>query len=172
MLNTSAAIKHSTVIPDGIESSGVVNLLQDHASFFKCFPHMLKYELIDTPTGPESTIAKDRHVKAIAAAKQYQVTDKVPGIPAWLWDTDLVSTYELINIERGVFVRIRGPLNVVLETVWEVRETKDGGTALVSDLVIHCSKLIMGVAKGICEDGPKRIHVKLMKKLRGEDDED
>lgn len=52
----------------------------------------------------------------------YRVTDIVHAIPAGIWDTNVVSTYELTKIRDGIFVRIRSPLSTMLETFWEIRD--------------------------------------------------
>ncbi|RCI14648.1 hypothetical protein L249_6387 [Ophiocordyceps polyrhachis-furcata BCC 54312] len=156
--------KLSTAIPHGIEPDKMVKLLQDHDAFMQCQPYTFKYEFDETPTGPKPTIPERCRVKAIGAATQYWVTDKVPGIPTWIWDADVVSTYELINIEKGLFGRIHFPLNVVLEAVWEVRETGNGEVKLVSDIVIKGSRVLLRVCRGLCENGRKRVHVNLTEK--------
>lgn len=165
MFNTTATVQHVTPIPAGIGPEKGVELLQGHEFFIQCDPHMIKYEPIDSPSAPEPTLPDGRGVKAVAAPKCYQVTDKVHALPAGLWDSDVVSTYEFINIERGVFVRIRCPLNVSMETVWEVRETQDGGSELVEDVVIKCSRFLVGVIKSTCETGWKGIHEKMVGRL-------
>ena len=135
---------------------------------------MIKYEAADPSTAdgdPASAAAatpvlpvlpQGRGVSAVAPARCYSVTDRVHALPAGLWDSDVVSTYEFINIERGVFVRIRSPLNTTMETVWEVRQTDDGGAELVEDIVISCSRLLMGVVKSTCETGWRGIHDKMV----------
>lgn len=76
-----------------------------------------------------------------------------------------MSTYELVNFDKGVFVRIRCPLSVVLETLWEIRETGDGGCELVEDILIKCSRLLVGTVKSTCENGFRNIHDKMIAKL-------
>ncbi|KAM4054980.1 hypothetical protein HRG_014937 [Hirsutella rhossiliensis] len=165
MFSTTATLRNSTPIPDGIAPEKGVQLLQGHEFFIQCDPHMIKYELIDTPSNPEPALPQGRGATAVAAAKCYQVTDKVHALPAGLWDSDVVSTYEFINIEKGVFVRIRSPMNTTLETVWEVQETEDGRLALVEDVVIQCSRFLIGIVKGTCESGWQGIHETMIGKL-------
>ncbi|PNY26584.1 Uncharacterized protein TCAP_03489 [Tolypocladium capitatum] len=167
MFNTTATAQHVTPMPAGIAPEKGVELLQDHELFIQCDPHMVKYEPTDTAWGPEPTLPDGRGVKAVAAPKCYQVTDKVHALPAGLWDSDVVSTYEFINIERGVFVRVRSPLNTSMETVWEIRESasEDGGWELVEDVVIKCSRFLVGIVKNTCETGWKGIHEKMVGKL-------
>lgn len=127
---------------------------------------MTSFTLISDPIDPAPTVPKDRtpEVIPIEAPKCYTVTDKVHALPAGLWDKDVVSTYEFFDLENGVFVRIRSPLNVVLETVWSVRET-EGGCELVEDVVIKCSRFLVGFVKGPCEANWKGIHAKMVDKL-------
>lgn len=162
MFSTTATLRNSTSVPRGITREECVQLLQGHEFFIQCDPHMIEYELMDTPSDPEPAPPLGRGVTAVAAAECYRVTDKVHALPAGLWDSDVVSTYEFINIERVVFVRIRSPMNTTLETVWEVEETEDGRLALVEDVVIQCSRFLIGIVKGTCESGWQGIHEKMI----------
>ena len=129
---------------------------------------MAKYEPIATPSKPVPTIPEDRKVTAIASPECYRVTDRVSTLPAGLWNSDVLSTYEFISIEKGVFVRIRSPLNTVMETIWHVRDTETGASELVEDVVIKCSRLLVSFVKGQCDGDWKAIHDKMMAKLKEE----
>lgn len=155
-----------TPIPDGVPASKGIQLLQGYEFFIQCDPHMIKYEALEKQPDPPPKIPNDRAYTAVAAPKCYQVTDKVHALPAGLWDSDVVSTYEFINIEKGVFVRIRSPLNVMMETAWEVRDASGGGLVLVEDIVIKCPRLLVGVVKSTCESGWPGIHEKMINKLK------
>jgi hypothetical protein len=103
----------------------------------------------------------------------YRVTDIVHAIPAGIWDTNVVSTYEFTDIRDGLFVRIRSPLSVVMDTFWEVGEVDgdgDGekGLELVEDVTIQCSRLLIGIVRGQCENGWEKIHAKMIARLEGE----
>ena len=166
MFNTTATVQHVSALPAGVTPEKGVELLQGHEFFIQCDPHMINYEPMDTPAGSvQPTIPGGRGVAAVAAPKCYQVTDKVHALPAGLWDSDVVSTYEFINTEKGVFVRIRSPLNVSMETVWEIRQTENGKWEMVEDVVIKCSRLLVGIIKSTCETGWKGIHEKMIGKL-------
>ena len=139
---------------------------------------MINYELIPPESRPPAsatpTIPEDRKLSPpVAEPKCYKVTDKIAALPAGIWSSDVVSTYEFINVERGVFMRIRSPMNVVMETAWEVRE-RDGAdgdvvTELVEDVVIKCSRFLISFMKSTCESGWKGIHEKLISKLAEEE---
>lgn len=144
-------------------------MLQGHVFFIQFNPHMIKYEVVDTPTDPEPQLPTDRGLTGVAAPKCYQVTDKVHALPAGLWDSDVVSTYEFINLEKGVFVRIRSPLNTIMETVWTIEEREGAdGYDLIENVVIKCSRLLIGVIKNTCEGSWKSIHEKMVEEIRKE----
>lgn len=134
---------------------------------------MVDYVSVPIPT-PAPAVPSDRP-NAVALPSSdtspacYKVTDRVQALPAGLWDKDVESTYEFVNTEKGVFVRIRSPLGVMMETVWEVRE-KDGEWQMLEDVVIKCSRLLMGTVKGTCEAGWKGIHEKMLTKLKEDHD--
>ncbi|EAQ92854.1 hypothetical protein CHGG_01089 [Chaetomium globosum CBS 148.51] len=119
----------------------------------------------------------------------YRVTDIVHAIPAGIWDTNVVSVFEITDIEDGWFVRIRSPLSVVMETFWRVREVAGAGAGagesggegdeggegeagpgleLVEEITISCSRLLMGIVKSQCENDWKQIHGKMVARLVGE----
>ncbi|KAL2200074.1 hypothetical protein P885DRAFT_30020 [Corynascus similis CBS 632.67] len=113
-----------------------------------------------------------------AVPKCYRVTDVVHAIPAGIWDTSVVSTYEFTEIRDGLFVRIRSPMSVVMDTVWRVREVEEKGEEegkdgarlleLVEEVTIRCSRLLVGIVKGQCENGWGGIHAKMIARLEGE----
>lgn len=167
MFSTTESLQHVTPIPASVPSSRVITLLQDHVFFIQCDPHMISYDLITSLTEPAPEVPNDLKtpVVPIAPPSCYTVTDRVQALPAGIWNKDVVSTYEFINLERGVFVRTRSPLSTTLETVWTVRETADGGCEIVEDVVVKCSRFLLGVVKGACETGWKGIHAKMIQKL-------
>ena len=138
---------------------------------------MVSYEVIEAPgaTPKISTDHKAAYGKGIASPRCYKVIDRVAALPAGLWDSDLESTCEFIDMERGVFVRLRSPMGVVMETVWQVREaTKESGGAegceyeLVEDILIKCSRLLVGTVKGTCEAGWQQVHKTMMERLQSQ----
>ena len=141
-------------------------MLQGHVFFIQFDPHMKKYEAIDTPQDPQPALPDDRGLVGIASPSCYSVTDEVQTLPAGIWNSDVVSTYEFINLQKGTFVRIRSPLNVVMETVWEIREADGGGHELIEDVVIKCPRLLAGVVKNMCEGSWKSIHQKMMEHIQ------
>ncbi|KJZ73631.1 hypothetical protein HIM_06964 [Hirsutella minnesotensis 3608] len=166
MFSASASLRNSSPIPNGVTAEKATSMLQNHEFFIQCDPHMVKYELVDTPSSPEPVVPEGRCSPPVAPPRCYRVTDKVHALPAGLWDSDVVSTYEFINIDRGCFVRIRSPMSTVLETVWQVEEAEDGELVLVEDVLITCSRFVVGIVKSTCENGWKGIHAKLLGELQ------
>lgn len=182
MFNTTAELQHSTPLPRGVSLSKAISLLQAHEFVIRHNPHMVSYEPAATTTDPAPTLPAERPdlVATSAGPRCYSVIDKVHALPAGLWDSDIESTYEFIGIEGGVFVRIRSPLSVVMETAWTVREvdggSQDGTTEsegeggetqyeLVEDAVIKCSRLLMSIVWGTAESGWKGIHGSMINQL-------
>lgn len=153
-------------VPDGITAAQVIEMLQGHEFYLKCNPHMSKYESVETPKDPFPTIPEARQVTGTSEPDCYKVTDKVHTLPAGLWDSNVESRYEFINVERGVFVRIRSPLNSMMETVWTAREMDDGTVELVEDVLITCSRILVGTITSMCESGWEGIHKTMIGKLQ------
>jgi hypothetical protein len=159
-------VTHVTPVPANIPAVKAIELLQGHEFFIKSNPHMITYEEIDPPaTNPFPAIPEERGVTAVAAPRCFKVTDRVQALPAGLWDSDAVSTYEFINIERGFFMRIRSPLSIVMESVWQINDKDDGAYEMVEEIVIKCSRLLIGVIKSTCDSGWEGIHAKMMAHL-------
>ncbi|RFU77720.1 hypothetical protein TARUN_4499 [Trichoderma arundinaceum] len=124
---------------------------------------MVKFEPIPRPSKVESpTIPADRGLVAVGEPAYYAVTDKVHTLPAGLWDSNVVSTNEFVNLEKGVFVRLYSPLNVVMETVWTLRENEKGGVDLIEDVLIKASRLLVGTVKNMCNTNWKTFHGRIV----------
>ncbi|KAH6898412.1 hypothetical protein B0T10DRAFT_472560 [Thelonectria olida] len=166
MLRTWAELQHVTPIPAGVPASKAVQMLHDHEFFLHCDPHMVNFTKLVDPKEASAPPPEDREVHPISPPVVFSVTDRVHTLPAGLWDSDVVSTYEFFDLEDGLFVRLQSPLSVVMETVWYVRESEDGSLWLVEDVIIKCSRLLIGVVKGTCESGWKDIHKKMVEKIK------
>ncbi|KAK3310687.1 uncharacterized protein B0T15DRAFT_519109 [Chaetomium strumarium] len=205
-LTTTAKMVHSSRLPASTTRAQALAMLADYEFFLSCDPHLQRFELIppsdatnlNPPLSIPDTVKSQLRSGAPAATSSspssqdsdnrtpimlptcYRVTDVVHAIPAGIWDTNVVSTYEFTLIRDGIFVRIRSPLSVVIDTFWEIREAaaKDddggdkgvglGGLELVEDMTITCSRLLVGLVKGQCEAGWAGIHAKMIARLEGE----
>lgn len=186
VLTGKASLLHTTAVPATVSRDAAVALLQDHEFFLRCDPHMTAFTPVDAAAEPDSKpvepIPAARGAKALdgAVAKVYRVTDLVHALPAGIWDSNVVSTYEFIDTAAGVFIRIRSPLSVVMETLWEVRDADKpaegdaaaSGLLLAEDVEISCSRLLVGVVRSQCDANWKGIHEKMVKRLLGEDVEE
>ncbi|KAK4034790.1 hypothetical protein C8A01DRAFT_38720 [Parachaetomium inaequale] len=191
---------HSSRLPPGTTRAQALAMLSDYPFFLACDPHLAKYELIPAsehaaltppPSIPDnvrsqlrsqdqaaSAPPKEDNEVAVVAPTCYRVTDVVHAIPAGIWDTNVVSNYEFTDIRDGLFVRIKSPLSIVMDTLWEVRDVVieagdgdgdgDGGLELVEDVTIQCSRLLIGIVRGQCENGWEGIHGKMIGRLEGE----
>jgi len=124
---------------------------------------MVKFESTPRPSNVESpTIPADRGLVAVGEPAYYLVTDKVHTLPAGLWDSNVESTNEYVNLEAGCFVRLYSPLNVVMESVWTLRENENGGIELVEDVLIKASRLLVGTVKNLCNTNWKTFHGRMV----------
>jgi hypothetical protein len=83
----------------------------------------------------------------------YKVTDKLENIPKGIWGSTIVSTYKFTNIKHGVFLRVKSPLGVSIDTRWDIKEVEGGKLDLVQAVEISCLMLLMALVKGRCEAG-------------------
>lgn len=125
-------------------------MLHDKDFFINCDPHLAKYEATGEVAGP----TLPERAKATGPTFSYKILDVVPNVPKAIWGSEVQSTYEFTNVEKGLFCRIQSPLNVLMEALWEIRDAEDGeGLELVEDAEIKCSKLLVGLVKSQCEAG-------------------
>lgn len=125
-------------------------MLHDKDFFINCDPHLEKYE----STGEVADPVLPERAKAMGPTFSYNVLDIVPNVPKAIWGSNVQSTYEFTDVEKGLFCRIRSPLNVLMEALWEIRDAEDGeGLELVEDAELRCSKLLVGLVKSQCEAG-------------------
>ncbi|KAK0731786.1 hypothetical protein B0H67DRAFT_549485 [Lasiosphaeris hirsuta] len=164
----TASILHSSPIPAGVTKEQAIAMLSDHAFFLSCDPLLSKFEPLSPASPPVVPDAITAQARGPRLTTCFTVTDIVHTIPAGLWDTNVVSTYEFTDITHGVFARIRSPLSVVLDTLWEIKEGEAGGLELVEAATISCSRLLLGVVKSQCENGWQKIHAKMLTRLEDE----
>lgn len=144
-------------------------MLHDHEHFFACTPNQPKLEktLLSDPAPP-----LPEGVTPVRGTACWRIKEVVHALPAGLWDSEVVSSYEFTDIEDGLFVCIRSPLNVVLETFWRVREAPQvqadegeegavapaSGLEVVEEVTVKCSRLLVGTVKGACDGNWETIH--------------
>lgn len=149
VLNATSTMEPHSQLPDGVSRELGVVMLQDNDFFLSCDPHLNKYEAKGEVTEPQFP----EGVSAQGPTKSYEVTDQLENIPKGIWGSTVVSTYEFTNIENGVFSRVKSPLGVVIDTLWEIKETEGGKLDLVQAAEISCSKPLISLVKGRCEAG-------------------
>ncbi|KAI1820222.1 hypothetical protein F4861DRAFT_76769 [Xylaria intraflava] len=166
-------------IPSVVRRADAVALLQDHKFFLLCDPHYSSHKTLPQPkeleSEPTSVDAARKHFALPVAldpagasgpvVKVYEVVDHMPNP---VWSSNVVSREEFVDHGEGIWVRIRSPMGVVMETLWSVRERDGKGLELVEDVVINCSKLVMGIVKGQVENNWKGIHKQIIDKLVGD----
>lgn len=145
--------------------------------FLLCDPHHTGHKILPQPAGLASSDveAARRHFKipddvlplssSAVPVSVYEVVDHVPNP---VWSSEVVSVEEVVDHAEGLWVRIRSPLSVVMETNWIVREQKKsagGRLELVEDVTISCSRLLLGIVKGQVEGNWKGIHDKIIGRL-------
>ncbi|KAI1122398.1 mediator complex subunit MED14 [Nemania abortiva] len=183
-LSSTSTTVNSSPIPPSVRKEDAVALLHDHEFFLLCDPHHLSHKTLPQPAETEADPASvDAARKAFKlpegleplvstktnegpgpVVKVYEVVDNLPNP---VWSSHVVSREEFVDHDEGTWVRIRSPLGVVMETRWSIREKNEGGGVLelVEDIVINCSRLVMGIVKGQVDNNWKGIHKKLIDKL-------
>ncbi|KAI1852306.1 hypothetical protein JX266_002484 [Neoarthrinium moseri] len=161
-------LTNTTPIPGPVKKAAAVALLQDHDFFLHCDPHLTGYKALPPPTEPYESFKVPADIVPLGAAsgdghkvKLYEVTDHVPNP---VWDSNVLSTEEFVDFADGVWVRIRSPMGVVMETTWIVREG-EGQLELVEDVHISCNRMLMGIVKGSVEGNWRKIHEKIVARM-------
>ncbi|KAI1465702.1 uncharacterized protein F4812DRAFT_461397 [Daldinia caldariorum] len=196
LTGTSKLVNRSS-IPAGVSKAAAISLLHDHDFFFQCEPHYVSHRALPssssssfpsssspnttTISGGSATTAYQipRDVQPVGdpAVRVYEVVDHVPNP---VWSSSVVSTEEFVDLADGLWVRIRSPLAVVMETRWTIRERREDGKGrgggeeeregegeleLVEDVTISCSKLLMGIVKSQVDSNWREIHRRIAARL-------
>jgi len=147
-------------------------MLSDHEFLVRCDPVLGSYEKLtsSTPTIPDDITPRLRTDINPLPGNSYKVTDIVHAIPAGIWDTNVVSTYEFTDIDTGLFVRVKSPLSIIIETTWEVKEGEgdQGLLELTESVSITCSRFLVGTVKSQCDSSWKQMHAKLIERLKAD----
>ncbi|KAI2465065.1 hypothetical protein F4781DRAFT_435797 [Annulohypoxylon bovei var. microspora] len=179
----TAKLSNTSPIPaaegagDRITREAAVALLHDHGFFLRTEPHYVSHRALP-PQQPSDNVSAATARGAYAlpagleplgspAVKLYEVVDHVPNP---VWSSSVVSTEEFVDCADGLWVRIRSPLAVVMETRWTVREREggeegEGALELAEDVEISCSKLLLGIVKTQVESNWRGIHANIIKRL-------
>ncbi|KAI0137032.1 hypothetical protein BJ170DRAFT_604249 [Xylariales sp. AK1849] len=168
----TASLTNSTPIPSGVKKADATALLQNHDFFLHCDPHITGYTVLPQPD-PAPTLESYKIPSDVVGAlkvkgsepkvKLYEVRDHVPNP---VWDSNVVSTEEFVDFEEGLWVRIRSPMGVVMETTWVVREKGGPGELeLVEDVKISCTRLLLGIVKSQVDGNWRKIHEKIVNRM-------
>jgi hypothetical protein len=143
---------HRTALPAGTDRATAVEVLHDHDAMMHFGPHIQ-----DATPLPEDS--------EYPGAKAYRVTDIMEMLPKSIWSSNVVSTYYYTDEPEGVHMTIKAPLSVLMETKWTIQE-QDGQLFLDEDVLITCTRFLMGTVKGQCDGNYRGIHDKYIEKLK------
>ena len=168
MLTRSSAVFSSThnfierlTLPSGTTGSEVVGILHDHEFILRCDPQLK--ELREIPPTDLPSLPKHVRKKQVAEPRKYSLLDSVPNVPSSLCRVE--STTDFTDLEAGVYVRLRSPLSVVMETEWKVKEGDTGGLEIFRESTISCSSFLMPVAKPMFCDNLIDFGKKIVERL-------
>ncbi|KAK8043733.1 hypothetical protein PG994_012571 [Apiospora phragmitis] len=149
--------------PPGVTKSAAIGALQDHDKFLHADPHLTTYQRLDSESDYDS-YKVPAAITPLALKKQVKVYEVHDHVPNPVWSSDVASIEEFVDCADGVWVRVRSPLNIVLETTWFICETKDknGKLELVQSLVCTCNRLLAPLCKGQVDKGWRAVHEKLI----------
>ncbi|KAK0733966.1 hypothetical protein B0T26DRAFT_745940 [Lasiosphaeria miniovina] len=162
----SATLTHRSKVPAKATREQSIAMLHDHNFYLHCNPHMSKIETLTTAV-PEPAVPDGLKSQVVKETAVYQVTDIFQALPNGLWDSNVVSTYEFTNIANGVFARIKSPLSVALDSLWEIKG-EAGELEIVETCTITCPRLLVGFVKTECEGNWPNIHGKMIERLERE----
>ncbi|KAI5867060.1 MED14-domain-containing protein [Durotheca rogersii] len=160
-----------------IRKEAAVALLHDHIFFLHCDPHYVSHRALLPAAAEESgttgegegaaahQLPADVEPVGSPSVKLYEVVDHVPNP---VWSSSVVSKEEFVDLADGLWVRIRSPMAITMETRWTIREGKGeggGGLELVEDVEITCTKLLLGIVKSQVENNWKGIHKRIVDRL-------
>lgn len=82
--------------------------------------YKLPTSLVPLPaSGSGSGSSSGSEAVGAGIVRVFEVTDHMPNP---VWTSNVVSTEEFVDTAQGMWVRIRSPMGVVMETFWIIRE--------------------------------------------------
>ncbi|KAK6217709.1 hypothetical protein LQW54_003218 [Pestalotiopsis sp. IQ-011] len=176
-LNTTATLRNATPIPlPASKRQGAVARLHDHDFYLHCDPHLTGYKAV-APSDPPASFESYKVPAAAAGAagespavvKLYEVQDHVPNP---VYSSNVTSREEMVDFADGLWVRVRSPMAVVMETTWTVREKSGSGGGdekegleLVEEVYVSCNRMLMGIVKSSVEANWQKIHHKIVARM-------
>lgn len=123
------------------------------------------------PSDPPPSFESYKVPAAVAAGgspivKLYEVQDHVPNP---VYSSNVTSREEMVDFADGLWVRVRSPMAVVMETTWTVREKSGSdekeGLELVEEVYVSCNRMLMGIVKSSVEANWQKIHDKIVVRM-------
>jgi hypothetical protein len=173
VFNTTATLRHTSELPAGVTVEQCVAALHDHSFFMHCNPIAIEIRQLaaDDPLAQSAASSAAGQPPAYDAeplpgreVDYFQITDVVPNS---VWKSHVESTYVLTDVAAGAMVKIHSPLGIMTDTLWEIKEREDGRLELVENVLITCSRLLIGTVKAQTEKGWPNIHANILKRLEG-----
>ncbi|KAH7027504.1 uncharacterized protein B0I36DRAFT_327228 [Microdochium trichocladiopsis] len=171
-------MQNTSTLPEGTTREQLLAALHDHDFMIKCDPHHVKHSRVEQPAkfpGAATDLAIAQKAfdlpdlshmgkylggssaEADPYVNVYELTDEMPNP---VFSSTINSRLEYVNLEKGLWTRVNSPMGVVLETAWIVVDAADGSGALElhQDIVISCSRMLVGIVKGNIEANRGGIH--------------
>lgn len=171
---------NTSTLPAGTTREQILAVLHDHDFMIKCDPHYVKHSRAAQPTAKHPGVETDvdvarkafnlpdlSHMGAFLGGSGRAATDPVVSVydltdelPNPVFSSTINSRLEYVNLEQGLWTRVNSPMGVSLETAWTVKEGESGGGVLElhQDIVISCSKVLVGTVKGNIEANRGGVH--------------
>jgi hypothetical protein len=159
VLNTTAKLHHRTPLPPGTTLERALTIFRNHDTLIHLDPELAHYE---TSTPPPD---------ANPATKFYKITDNMHTLPRGLWDTTVSFDAEITDLDNGVDWVIRAPMGLLQTSTWtvvpalETDGTEENTLVLIEDVLISCSRLLVGTVKGKCEQNWPGVHARFVAHL-------
>ncbi|KAK8120428.1 hypothetical protein PG999_004548 [Apiospora kogelbergensis] len=181
---------NKTPLPAGLTKPAAIAALQNHDQFLSADPHLTSYKRLSEPEAsadydsyqvPSSIVPIPKPGSADGKGGEkirvYEVHDHVPNP---VWSSDVTSVEEFVDCADGVWVRVRSPMGIVLETTWFVceidpkdkknknKDLPEGATLeLVQTCECRCNRLLATLCKGQIDKGWPEVHEKIIKGMMG-----
>ncbi|KAJ3036856.1 hypothetical protein HDV00_002339 [Rhizophlyctis rosea] len=165
LFTTTVDLTHAAPIPPGPTKETCISVLHNHDVFIHADPHLVSYKQLPAPSTLDWRTAHSipAHIIPVditAPVHLYEVTDNVPNP---VYSSSIVSTEELVDTATGLWVRVKSPLSVVMETKWEIREISEGSYEIVQTVHIDANRMLIGLVKSQVEAGYEAIYTALIK---------
>ncbi|KAG6358043.1 hypothetical protein INS49_013927 [Diaporthe citri] len=154
-------ITRSGPIPAGVNKEKAVAVLHDHDGYFRAAEHYKEHKELPSDSGADHKVPSAIQARSAGSAADVKVYTVRNDVPNPVFDSNVNTEYEVVDLVDGIWYRASSAMGVVNEGLWTVEEGP-GGLELRVNIQVDCNAMLKGLVKGQVQSGVEQIHKNLL----------